>query len=90
MNLKQIVEQLESCNFECEAGPLENNVAFIELKRMAEFESKIEELAEQLAPYMKNATNSPIKPTFSNNFDAAIGSPSEITERVRKEMRMSW
>lgn len=51
MNLKEIVEQLESCNYECEAGPLENNVAFIELKKRVEFESKIEEFAEQLIPY---------------------------------------
>ena len=35
MTLKEIVEQLELCGFECEAGPLENNVAFIELKEMA-------------------------------------------------------
>jgi hypothetical protein len=32
MTLKEIVEQLKSCRYECEAGPLENNVAFIELE----------------------------------------------------------
>jgi hypothetical protein len=32
MTLKEIVEQLESCGFTCEAGPLENHVAFIDLK----------------------------------------------------------
>lgn len=36
--LKEIVEQLESCKYECQAGPLENNVAFIELKELAEQE----------------------------------------------------
>jgi hypothetical protein len=36
MTLKEIVEQLRSCGFECEAGPLENNVAFIALEKRAE------------------------------------------------------
>lgn len=36
MELKQIVEQLEKCNFKCEGGSLENNVAFIELKKAAQ------------------------------------------------------
>jgi hypothetical protein len=36
--LEKIVKQLESCNYECEAGYLCNNVAFIALKRMAESE----------------------------------------------------
>ncbi len=35
MNLIEIVEQLESCNYECEAGALVNNTHFIELKRIA-------------------------------------------------------
>lgn len=49
MELKEIIEQLESCKFECEAGPLENNTAFIELKKRAEFETKaIEELTKLL------------------------------------------
>jgi hypothetical protein len=34
MNLEEIVEQLESCNYECEGGSLKNNVAFIKLKKM--------------------------------------------------------
>jgi hypothetical protein len=36
--LAKIVEQLEWCRYECEAGKLENNIAFIALKRMAEKE----------------------------------------------------
>lgn len=43
MNLKQIVEQLESCNYECEAGPLVNNVAFIALKEKAKEEQNGDE-----------------------------------------------
>lgn len=35
MNLKDVVEQLEACHYECEAGALENNVAFIRLKEIA-------------------------------------------------------
>lgn len=33
--LQKIVEQLELCNYETEGGFLENNVAFLSLKRMA-------------------------------------------------------
>ena len=33
--LRKIVEQLEICNYECEAGFLNNNVAFLALKRMS-------------------------------------------------------
>ena len=37
MTLREIIEQLESCNYECEAGSLERNIAFIELKERVEF-----------------------------------------------------
>lgn len=37
--LKKIVEQLEWCNYQNEAGSLNMNVAFISLKRMANLES---------------------------------------------------
>lgn len=33
--LRAIVEQLESCGYECVAGKLELNTAFIELKEIA-------------------------------------------------------
>ena len=33
--LAKIVEQLEKCNYECEAGVLKKNVAFLSLKRMS-------------------------------------------------------
>lgn len=36
MTISEIVEQLETCGYKCEAGPLENNVAFLELKQKAE------------------------------------------------------
>ena len=35
-NLQKIIEQLELCEFACEGGSLEYNVAFVELKRIAE------------------------------------------------------
>lgn len=38
MTLKEIVAQLELCGYTCQAGPLENNVAFIELVKRAEAE----------------------------------------------------
>lgn len=34
-DLLAIVEQLEKCGYECQGGDLENNAAFIELKRIA-------------------------------------------------------
>lgn len=40
--LNEIVEQLKSCGYECEAGPLENNVAFQKLAELAD-----DELREQ-------------------------------------------
>lgn len=33
--IEKIISQLESCNYKCEGGPLENNVAFRSLKRMS-------------------------------------------------------
>jgi hypothetical protein len=33
--INKIIEQLESCNYECEGGYLKNNIAFLALKRMA-------------------------------------------------------
>jgi len=33
--LKRIIEQLEKCNYETEAGDLNNNVAFLALKKMS-------------------------------------------------------
>ncbi|MCA1183481.1 hypothetical protein MH050_08335 [Bacillus licheniformis] len=35
MKLSEIVEQLKGCGFECEAGPLENNVPFVALEKFA-------------------------------------------------------
>ena len=36
MTLAEIVEQLEFCDYQCEGGPLTNNIAFIELKRLGQ------------------------------------------------------
>ena len=33
--LNRIINQLEKCNYECEGGPLKNNIAFLALKYMA-------------------------------------------------------
>ena len=35
VSLAEVVEQLELCKYRSEAGPLENNLAFIELRRRA-------------------------------------------------------
>lgn len=34
--LRGIIEQLESCGYVCEGGPLENNTAFLALRELTE------------------------------------------------------
>lgn len=46
MTLEEIVSQLKSCGFTCEAGKLENNVAFMELEKMSENENTKIQLTE--------------------------------------------
>lgn len=41
--LRGIVEQLESCGYECEAGPLENNTAFLALRELSDLVTETEE-----------------------------------------------
>lgn len=46
--LKQIVRQLESCQYQCEAGPLENNTEFQRLRKLAGLsEAKSDDLVIQ-------------------------------------------
>jgi hypothetical protein len=47
MILKKIVEELEQCQFSCEAGPLENHAAFKDLKKIAEKEAAAATTAEK-------------------------------------------
>jgi hypothetical protein len=54
MNLKEICEQLRACNFECEGGHIQSNVAFIELERLADVE---EYAAVYDGPANPNAVN---------------------------------
>jgi hypothetical protein len=42
MTLTEIVEQLRSCKFTCEAGALEQNIAFIALEILAENQGEIQ------------------------------------------------
>lgn len=48
MNIQEIVKQLEWCGYTCEAGPLENNVAFIELKEIAGKDQLIKDMSKDL------------------------------------------
>jgi hypothetical protein len=62
MTLAEIVTQLESCEFECEAGSLTHNVAFIALKNMlpkiGEAEIAVEErLVSEFADRLKKLAN---------------------------------
>lgn len=42
--LAEIVQQLTDCGYRCEAGPLELNLAFMELRRRAVLESLHQEM----------------------------------------------
>lgn len=55
MTLPEIVEQLRACQYECQAGALENNVAFVELERLAQSSASVDALLigyeERIADY---------------------------------------
>lgn len=53
MTLPEIIEQLKSCQYECEAGPLENNIAFKALEELAG--TGHEQKRELLADYAHEA-----------------------------------
>lgn len=42
----ELIKQLEACGYTCQAGPLENNIAFIQLKAMADNEPIIVDAQE--------------------------------------------
>ncbi len=45
MSLLEIIEQIESCTYQCEAGTLENNLAWVELRQMAGLDEGCQQLA---------------------------------------------
>lgn len=44
MSLRTIVSLLEACKYECEAGPLENNLVFLRLKEMAQTDEFLKQM----------------------------------------------
>ncbi len=80
MTLTEIIEQLEWCDYQCEAGTLKNNVAFIQLKRMSEDDNSllaesqrerdeahavIRDLLGALGPYQEHTGSIPWKIGYS-------------------------
>lgn len=61
--LGEIVAQLEGCNYECEAGPSKNNLAFVALKEMAvaEFIPHLGTCIKQVAAHLHNRGKSYIE-----------------------------
>lgn len=55
--LKEIVEQLEFCGYECEFGKLIMNVAFLEIKRRSEEENSLKEALQFYANYDNYSKN---------------------------------
>ena len=49
MTLIQIVDQLKACGFTCEAGKLEDNIAFKELEKIVELSKEIESKEDQVS-----------------------------------------
>lgn len=43
METIEIINQLKSCNYQCEAGPLKKNTAFIELEKAAQKNNRVAE-----------------------------------------------
>lgn len=41
MTLSEIVDQLKACEYQCVAGPLESNIAFVELEKMAAHKHRV-------------------------------------------------
>ena len=76
MEIIEIVNQLNSCNYQCEAGPLGKNTAFIELEKMAQ---KNEE-----APETIDNTSSPKLP-----YDEVV-TELEIKYNARKWSLAEW
>lgn len=66
-SLADIVKQLEFCSYRCEAGPLESNLAFIELKRRAAMEQPEsgEINCTRPAEFMIYSPEYPLDPSYS-------------------------
>jgi len=64
MTLKECIRQLESCNFECEAGKLECNIAFKQLKDLVE---RVEEVYNTIESQDLNKISPIIRPIQFGN-----------------------
>jgi hypothetical protein len=94
MKLKEICEQLESCNFDCEAGSIKNNTAFIELKKIAQLEEDTHKILalsrEEMAhlwrfappghPYFDRSN--PLSKIFESRFRELGGFSPEISKSI--------
>lgn len=67
--LGKLLDQLEACGFRCEAGPLENHLAFIELRRWERegdlYSTKPCRPCTKPAEYMIYSPKFPNDPTYS-------------------------
>jgi hypothetical protein len=83
-SLKEIVMQLRSCGFTCEAGPLENNVDFQLLEEIAGCKEKTvaEALIEAGNIIRKNFERNPFIPSFLLTRD-------EITEKAKRDVSLN-
>lgn len=99
MTLAEIVEQLRSCNYECEAGRLEDNVAFVELERLATRRDG-EKLRENLAAYAHESWSGWMKylfnkgmfePHYTNGkFEQVWIMPTWAIERWQRQMNTPY
>jgi hypothetical protein len=77
--LKELIEQLEFCEYECEAGTLTMNVAFLELKRRSNEEINQKEALEFYANYDNYSKN-----TALNGYDV-LSDNGELARNALKE-----
>ena len=81
MNLEECFSQIDSCEFECEGGPLRLNVGYIGLKsNIAELEQQLAELREAFDRLISVAEQCDGWEFFpSEELDAAISALKEQT-----------
>lgn len=83
-SLKEIVKQLRSCGYTCEAGPLENNVDFQMLERIAgvEPERTLADSMEDARKAIMSAGNA-----LCNLGKLAVRSPQEIRDDIIEQAK---
>ncbi|MDB5083963.1 MAG: hypothetical protein JWN30_849 [Bacilli bacterium] len=94
MSLTEIIQQLESCNYECEAGLLVNNAAFFELKKLAESQPVLPEERHQVLaelPEIRERAKSKVLQLLDSLADTEeLSFPLEWMQEEQANVVMEW